>query len=206
MRSSRCLRSERQSLRADPISLHSMSGGCSCQAPQHDFDHGETDETDNGSGIALEVAHEAAVSADPCERSLDNPSLGQHGELMHLVALDDLDDPTARVRSSKRRARPLISGIGENAQDEGPKRARRLVQHKACAVAILNIGGMDGDAQQQAERVDEDMPFATDDFLGRIIALGVEKSPPFGAPLALWLSMMAAVGLASRPSCSRKAT
>src|SRR5260370_20540742 len=65
---------------------------------------------------------------------------------------------------------------------------------------------MNRNAQQEAERVDKDMPLAPGDFLPRIIALRVKRSPPFGAPLALWLSMMAAVGLASRPSCSRTAT
>ena len=62
----------------------------------------------------------------------------------------------------------------------------RLVQYEAHAIPILDIGGMDGDAQQQTERVEEDMPLATDDFsrqrsalrrLGRVIILGVEKSP-----------------------------
>ena len=62
------------------------------------------------------------------------------------------------------------------------------------------------DAQQKAKRVDEDVPLAARDFLRAIIALRIERRPPFGVPLTLWLSMMAAVGLASRPSCSRTAT
>jgi hypothetical protein len=57
-----------------------------------------------------------------------------------------------------------------------------------------------------AERIDEDMTLATRDLLARIEALWVEQGPPFGAPLALWLSMIAVVGLASRPACSRTAT
>ena len=80
---------------------------------------------------------------------------------------------------------------------------RRAWQHVARAVAILNVGGVDDDAQQKAERVDEDMALAAGDFLARIIALRVERGAPFCAALALWLSMIAAVGLASRPSCSR---
>ena len=65
---------------------------------------------------------------------------------------------------------------------------------------------MNRHAQQEAERIDEDVAFAAFDLLARIEALGIEKSPPLGAPLVLWLSMIAAVGLASRPSCSRTAT
>jgi hypothetical protein len=38
---------------------------------------------------------------------------------------------------------------------------------------------VDDDVQQQAERVDQDMPFATGDFLGRIKALRVKRGAPF---------------------------
>ena len=44
---------------------------------------------------------------------------------------------------------------------------------------------MNRDAQQEAERVDQDVPLAAEDLLARIIALRIERSPPFGAPLAL---------------------
>ena len=39
-----------------------------------------------------------------------------------------------------------------------------------------------------------------------IIAVRVDRRPPFSAPFTLWLSMIAAVGLASRPACSRHCT
>jgi hypothetical protein len=65
---------------------------------------------------------------------------------------------------------------------------------------------MDGHAQQQAECIDEDMALATRDLLARIEALRVKRGPPFCAPLALWLSMIPVVGLATRPACSRTAT
>jgi hypothetical protein len=65
---------------------------------------------------------------------------------------------------------------------------------------------MNDDVQQETERVDEDMPLAARDLLARIVTLRVDRGPPFCAALALWLSMIAAVGLASRPSCSRVAT
>ena len=44
------------SLRADPRTCDSSARGWRCQTPEHDADHGETDEGDNGSGITLEVA------------------------------------------------------------------------------------------------------------------------------------------------------
>ena len=74
--------------------------------------------------------------------------------------------------------RSLISSIGEDAFDEG-KRAPRRAQQIAGTVAILDVGGMDGDAQQEAERVDEDVALATRDLLARIEALRIERRAPF---------------------------
>lgn len=125
---------------------------------------------------------------------------------MQLGALDDLDDPAAGIHGGKRRAWPLIAGIGEDFLDERPQRARAFIEHEACTVAVLNVGGMNCNAQQETKRVDEDVPLAPRNFLGAVKALRIEVGPPFGAPFTLWLSMMAAVGLASRPSISRTAT
>ncbi len=43
-------------------------------------------------------------------------------------------------------------------------------------------------------------------LFARIIAMRIDPGPPFSALLTLWLSMMAAIGLASRSSCSRHCT
>ena len=43
----------------------------------------------------------------------------------------------------------------------------------------MNVGGMNRNAQQEAERVDKDMPLAARDFLARIKALRVERGAPF---------------------------
>jgi hypothetical protein len=47
---------------------------------------------------------------------------------------------------------------------------------------------------------------AAQHLLARVDARRIKRGTPFGAPLALWLSMMAVVGLASRPACSRTST
>jgi hypothetical protein len=44
---------------------------------------------------------------------------------------------------------------------------------------------MDDDVQQEAERVDQDVPLAARDLLARIEALRVERAAPFCAALAL---------------------
>ena len=149
------------------------------QASEHDADHGETDECGDGTGIALEVARQATVSADPGKRALDDPALGKDDEAMQLVALDDFQLPGASLGDGGSRLRPLVAGIGEDALDEGEQAPRAPIKNQSCAVAILHIGGMDDDAQEEAQRVDEDMPLAARDLLARIEALRVERGAPF---------------------------
>jgi hypothetical protein len=176
------------------------------QAPQHDADHGETDEGGDGARVSLEVARQAAIAADPRERAFHDPSLGQDDELVQFVALDDFDCPLAGAGGGSRHARPLIAGVGEDALDEGKEAARAPIENQPRPVAILHVGGMNDDVQEKAERIDEDVPLAARDLLACIKALRVERGAPFWAALALWLSMIAAVGLASRPSRSRIST
>jgi hypothetical protein len=74
-----------------------------------------------------------------------------------------------------------------------------LLQQIPGAVGVLDIGGMDKDTEQEARGIDPDMALAALDLLGGIVA----ARPPFSVVLTLWVSMMAALGLASRPSLSR---
>jgi hypothetical protein len=56
----------------------------------------------------------------------------------------------------------------------------------------------DNRMKQQAYRVDENMPLLAVDLFARIIAVRINAAPPISAAFTLWLSMTAAVGLASR--------
>ena len=124
---------------------------------------------------------------------------------MQFVAFDDLDGPGSGPCERRSKLRPLIVGIGEDAFDEGEAAARATVEDQQRAIAILQIGRVDDDVQQEAERVDENVPLAARDLLARVIPRRIERRPPFCAPLALWASMIATVGLASRPACWRTA-
>src|SRR4029453_7951065 len=88
------------------------------------------------------------------------------------------------------------------ARNEREQTTRATVEHQRHPVAILNVGGMHRHAQQQAERIDKNVAVATPDLLARIEALRVKRGPPFGAPLALWLS--ARDGCA--PACHPRST
>jgi len=148
------------------------------QASQHEADHGEADEGCDGARVALEVASQTSIAADPGEGALDNPALGQNDKAVGLAALDDLQGPAPGLTDKLRHLWSLIARVSEDALDER-ERAPCAAQHVAGAVAILHVGGMDGDAQQEAERVDEDMALAARDLLARIKALRVERGAPF---------------------------
>jgi len=129
--------------------------------------------------VALEVAGEAPIAANPGERSLDDPAFGKYEETVQFIALDDLKFPGASLGDGGRCLWSLVCRIGEDTLDERVEAARAPIENEQCAVAILHSGRVDDDVQQQAERVDEDMPFAARDLLGRIEALRVKRGAPF---------------------------
>ena len=120
-----------------------------------------------------------------------------------------LDDFSFEVRQNFRQGllefRPLIATVGKQLFQE------RIHPEKGCkeqdaTVAILDIGGMNDRVEQQTQRIYENMALLALDLFARIIARRIDAGPPFSALFTLWLSMMAAVGLASRSPCSRHST
>ena len=148
------------------------------QASEYDVDHGEAYKRGDGSGVALEVACQAAVATDPSESALDNPSFGQDDEAVRIIALDVLQGQVAGPGDGRGHLRPLIVGIGEGALDEG-ERTPRSAEQLAGTIPVLHIGGMNDDAQQEAERVDDDVSLAARDLLARINTPRVERGAPF---------------------------
>jgi len=121
---------------------------------------------------------------------------------VQFIALDDFDGPVSGLGGGRCDMSPAITRVGEDPQDEGEQSSRALVEDEARAVAILNAGRMNGGTQQQAERIYENVALLTLDLFAGIVSMRIVR-PPFSALLTLWLSMMAAVGLAWRSSCSR---
>src|SRR5688500_6278985 len=190
-------------LRAHPESSDSCGRGC--EFAEHDADHGEVDEGNGAAGIALEVFSQPSTSADPGESAFDDPALGEDDEAISCDALDDFDLPGSGLCDGGVQACPLVVAIGEDALDVREAAAGAPIEDQLGAIAILHIGRMHNNVQEETERVDEDVPLAALDLLARVIARRIERGPPFCAPLALWASRIAAVGLPARPACSRTA-
>ena len=125
---------------------------------------------------------------------------------MQFVSLDDFDDPIAALSCRQCGAWPLITCVGEDAQDKREQCACARVENECRPVAILDIGRMNNGVQQKAERIYENVALLALDLFSRIEAMWIDARPPFSALLTLWLSMIAALGLASRSSRSLHAT
>jgi hypothetical protein len=57
--------------------------------------------------------------------------------------------------------------------------------------------------EQKAYGINQDVTLLAFDFLTGIVSTGIDTGPPFSTFFTLWLSITQAVGLASRPICSR---
>jgi hypothetical protein len=142
---------------------------CSGQATQHDADHGEPEEGGDGSGVTLEVAGQAAVAVDPGEGALDDPALGQDASLR--LTISNFHAPVLAMTLA------IFGPPAFDKREGSPGRAQQV----ARTIAILHVGRVDGDAQQEP-KIDQDVTLAAGDFLARIKALRVERSAPFEPP------------------------
>ncbi len=156
---------------------------------------------------AFPVFGEPSASVEPGNCALDDPTLGQDDKALDQVG--SFDDFRFEAREDADQGamkdRPVIGAVGEQFSQEW-KQAKQRREQREAAVAILNIGGGDDAVQEQALRVDQNMPLLALDQLARVKAGRIDARPPFSALFTLWLSMMQAVGLASRSAFSRHLT
>jgi hypothetical protein len=101
--------------------------------------------------------------------------------------------------------RPLVSAVGVQLEQEGIQTEQGGHEQDAT-IAVLNGRRMHDGVQQQALGVYQDVALLTLDLLAGVVARRIDAAPPFSALLTLWLSMIAALGLVSRPANSRHAT
>jgi hypothetical protein len=81
--------------------------------------------------------------------------------------------------------------------------AEQARDQQRAAVAVLDVGGVHDGVHQQALGIDEDVPLLAFDLLAGIVARRINRRLPFSTLLTLWLSIIAAVGLASRDAAWR---
>jgi hypothetical protein len=141
------------------------------------------------------------MTTQPAEGSFHNPTAWKHIKAFdgvgpfhnlqtELVGFSQRKDPLDQF--------PCVSPIRPNELDAQVRVPDQSEKHSST-VAILDVGSMNHYSNNQSKRVYEEMPFAAVDFLAGIISM----EPPFSVVLTDWLSRIAALGSASRPSATR---
>jgi hypothetical protein len=78
-----------------------------------------------------------------------------------------------------RDAGSLVAGVGEDVLDKREQATGAPIENQPRPIAILNVGRMNDDVQQEAERIDKDVALAPGDLLARIKPLRVKRGAPF---------------------------
>ena len=115
---------------------------------EHQTDHGEGDHGFGDFGQFLVVLGQAAPSAEPAERSFNDPSAWEHDEAGGPGDTADDDQRQAEQEAGDQDGEPVVDAVGEH-DPEPAVEVLDLLQQIPGAVGILNIGGVDDDAQQK---------------------------------------------------------
>jgi len=143
---------------------------------EHQVDHRNLDHGLAVFHTGFIVLAQSPISAKPCKRSLDDPSLGQHLKALDvIVSLDDRQQPLAQVPGPCDQL-PGIAAISPD-QRQSLKSPDPLRQDQPGTISILHIGSMNHHRQNQTQRIDDDMAFAAQDLLAGVVA----PCPPFSA-------------------------
>ena len=169
---------------------------------QHQVDHGQIDHGFTAGRQRLVVLAQPSVFAKPAKGSLHDPTLRQDHEAMQLTAFDNLNNPPEHPSGPIYKSPGITSIYPDSLQP--PESAAQLLQDQTTTVAILDVGGVHHHNQDQAEGIDQQVPFTPRNLLSSVIT----AVPPFSDVLMLWLSRIAALGVGLRPplqrTCSRR--
>ena len=141
------------------------------------------------------------MTSQPSKSSLYDPS--PRKDVKAFDSIGPFHNLQAEVVAASQRRDPFdqfpcVSPIGPNQPDAQIGVTYQMEEYFG-SVTILNVGCMNDYSNHQSKRVYEEMTFAAVHFLAGIIPM----EPPFSVVLTDWLSRIAALGSASRPSAMR---
>ncbi len=138
------------------------------------------------------------ASTYPAKSSFDYPPAWQNFKVMTVFwSLYDLQHPASESASPilQLTSIPAVSPD----QFKPGKSSTKLGQHKLCSVTVLDVCSVNHYRHKQSYSVNYDVALAPADLLACIIT----PRPPFSVVFTDWLSMIAALGVGSRPSICR---
>ena len=151
------------------------------------------------------MGHETTIAAQPSESALDHPSPA-HG--LEATLLVDTPDDLEIHRLVGESSDELVTGVATVSKDvrNECKRPPRAVDEIGSTIVALHAGGDPLDGKQEPNRVDEQVALDALGLLRGVIADRIRSALPFSVALTLWVSMMVALGEASRFSASPHVT
>jgi hypothetical protein len=156
------------------------------ESPKHEANGSEFDESQRGLREIFKILGEPAASVEPGEGPLDDPAFGQDFETLGLIgALDDFHlELRQHFGEGLLKLRSLIAAVGKELFQKWEQAEQRR-QQKDAAAAVLYIGWMNDGVQQKTKRIYKNMPFLALDLLSCIVAIRVDRAPPFSALFTL---------------------
>ena len=144
------------------------------------------------------VFAESPTPAQPGQGALHHPSPGQHLKPVAVRIPAHHAQHPITGGPSPRHQPPSVGGISPDDLEPGEP-VQQLDQHQLGPIPVLDVGGMNCYGQEQPGGIHYNVALAPRYLLPRIVAPG----PPFSVVFTDWLSMMAALGVASLPFISR---
>ena len=141
----------------------------SSKTGQHEAKHSQVDHGFAGVGFPFVVAAESAVTSQPTEGTLYDPSSRQYLEGMQVGTFDDLDRATAGSPSPVEQ-HTRIATVGPDLLDSiACPLAQRQKQELFGRIPVLNIGGQHHDRDYQTDGVDQNMTLAPVDLFAGVV-------------------------------------
>jgi hypothetical protein len=165
---------------------------------EHKLNHSHINKIFTAIHTSFIIFAQPTIPSQPSKRSLNYPTPWQHLEpFSPFIALYHLKHPATHLFNPLHQLTSVTSICPNQAQ--AWKLSFDLLKDPLGSISVLDRGGVNHHCQDQSQGVDQDVPLSTCNLFPRVIA----SRPPFSVVFTLWLSIIAALGVSSRPSALR---
>jgi hypothetical protein len=165
---------------------------------EHELNHSNVEQIFTAVGTSLIIFAQTPIPSQPGKCSLNDPTPRQYLEPLDLLlAFYNLEDPTIHTLHPLNQF-TCVTPIRPN-QPQARKLLLDLLKNQPGSISVLDRGFVNHNGQDQSQSIDQDVTCSARYLFPCIIA----TRPPFSVVFTLWLSIIAALGLISRPSALR---